>query len=78
MGEEQEEWIEKGLKDSQERGTVWKMVLNQVILGTSVLRARVPDHAETQCTDETVSTIDGPRRLLTRPPSSSTTTVSLI
>jgi len=34
VGEQQEEWIEKGLKDSQDRGTVWKMVLNQVILGT--------------------------------------------
>lgn len=34
VGEQQEEWIENGLKDSQERGTVWKMVLNQVILGT--------------------------------------------
>ena len=36
VGPQQEEWIEKGLKDSQDRGTVWKMVLNQVILGTYV------------------------------------------
>lgn len=34
VGEQQEEWIEKGLKASKDRGTVWKMILNQVILGT--------------------------------------------
>jgi alkaline phosphatase D len=34
VGEQQEEWIEKGLKESKERGTVWRMVMNQVILGT--------------------------------------------
>jgi alkaline phosphatase D len=34
VGEQQEEWIETGLKASQDRGTVWKMIMNQVILGT--------------------------------------------
>jgi len=36
VGPEQEKWIEDGLKASQDRGTVWKMVLNQVIFGTYV------------------------------------------
>lgn len=34
VGPQQEEWIETGLKASQDRGTVWKFVLNQVILGS--------------------------------------------
>ncbi|WVR08378.1 hypothetical protein IAU60_005433 [Kwoniella sp. DSM 27419] len=34
VGPQQEEWIERGLSESQARGTVWKLVMNQVILGS--------------------------------------------
>jgi alkaline phosphatase D len=34
MGPVQEQWIEDGLSASQERGTVWKLIWNQVILGS--------------------------------------------
>jgi len=38
VGPVQEEWIETGLSNSQERGTIWKLVMNQVIFGTYVDR----------------------------------------
>jgi alkaline phosphatase D len=34
VGPEQEKWIEKTLLESKQRGTTWRMILNQVILGT--------------------------------------------
>lgn len=34
VGPKQEKWIEKVLSESKERGTKWRMLLNQVILGT--------------------------------------------
>jgi alkaline phosphatase D len=34
VGPQQEKWIEDGLLASQERGTIWKLVLNQVIFGS--------------------------------------------
>jgi alkaline phosphatase D len=37
MGPVQEKWLEDGLNASQERGTVWRLIWNQVILGSYVL-----------------------------------------
>lgn len=34
VGPQQEKWIEKVLLESKQRGTTWRMLLNQVILGT--------------------------------------------
>lgn len=34
VGPQQEKWIEKTLLESKQRGTTWRMLLNQVILGT--------------------------------------------
>jgi len=36
VGPVQEKWIEDGLSASQERGTIWKLVWNQVIFGSYV------------------------------------------
>jgi len=33
-GPVQEQWIMDSLKSSQDRGTVWRMILNQVIFGS--------------------------------------------
>lgn len=34
VGPKQEEWLEGRLLESKEEGTTWRMLLNQVILGT--------------------------------------------